>query len=500
MLLKFVKEWLENPDWWFCPRHSFDGYLNDKYGGILDLHISSDIGEIRQRALCIAYDQLPRHMYRGQSSNHIIQYFLIKSLDIFNTLPSLDDVHGNELCLLLLPLRHTNDPKNIFRAIEIMWKRICNSDDASEIGIYKKFLKASYERCPIIGGGNWDNIEVTEYPLEILDYKGSPDIDKPFFPQHSIVEMFAKHIRGDRYIISLSGGVDSMVGAYIAAHTLGKDKCCFVHINYNNRDTSNDEEMFVRYWSTKWGIRLYVRKFTEINRPLCMKYEMREVYETYTRNVRYACYREAWTKAKVILLHNQDDCFENIMTNITQKGKYENLLGMTHESVQDGICFIRPFLDIPKAQLIQYAHAVGIPYLYDSTPKWSQRGKIRDNIVPVLSSWNTGCIPAFFELSNHVKGLHTIVDNYVGMILKDVVVRDNGIIEIRNVKELPRDITVWRKMLSKLDLPQPSTKSIQMFIKRNTQVCAVGHLSKYLDIEFSNEIIIFKKSFCPPAQ
>jgi tRNA(Ile)-lysidine synthetase-like protein len=501
MLLSFIKEWLENPDWWFCPKHSFDAYINDKFCSILDTHDLEILEEAEKRALCIAYDQLPRHMFRGQPGNHIIQYYLRKALDIFNSLESLDDVHGHELCFLLLPLRHTNEPHNIFKAVEIVWGRCLNDDGAHEC-IYKKFLKASYERCPVVGGGSWDFINLTKYPSSILDYEGSTDIYEPFVLKHAIVQMFLKHIRIDsRYIISLSGGVDSMVGAYIAAHTLGKDRCCYVHINYNNRDTSHDEEMFVRYWSAKWGIRLYVRRFSEIQRPLCMKYDMREVYETYTRNVRYACYRDALPgDTKVILLHNKDDCFENILTNITQKGKYENLLGMTHSSVQDGICFYRPFLNIPKAKLIEYALTIGIPYLYDSTPKWSQRGQIRDHIVPVLSTWNTGCIPAFFELSSHVSGLHAIVDDYVDMILRDVVVRGNGVIEVevRGIKELPRDITVWRKILTKLNLPQPSTKSIEMFIQRGPG--SKAHLSKELDIEFSNGLVVFKKSISSPSQ
>ena len=500
MLLCFIKEWLENPGWWFNPIHSFDRYITDKYECILDIYIKP-VEDIEKRALCIAYDQLPYHIFRGQPSNHIIQYFQHRAINIYDTLTSLDDVHGHELCFLLLPLRHSNNPHNIFKALNIIWGKICESDIETNITIYKKFLRASYKRCPILSGGNWDILGLTQklYVEHILDFKGSANVDKPFIAQHPIVEVFSQHIYQDKdqFIISLSGGVDSMVGAYIASHTLGHEKCCYVHINYNNRDTSQDEEMFVRYWSSKWGVRLYVRKLHEINRPLCMKYDMREVYETYTRNIRYACYKEASLdeNPNVILLHNKDDCFENILTNITHKNKYDNLLGMTYtsKSIQDGICFIRPFLDISKKQLVEYAHSVGIPYLYDSTPKWSQRGQIRDNIVPTISSWNTGCIPAFFDLSLHLQSLHTIVDDYVDMMLKDVIKtgQEQDHIEIRGVKELPKDITVWRKIIAKLDLPQPSYKSIQMFLKKKG---GRGHLSKTLDVEFSDEVIIFKKS------
>jgi tRNA(Ile)-lysidine synthetase-like protein len=495
-LLCFIEKWLDNPKWWFCPRNSFDNHISTTYGHIIDTYYDiHTLNERQKRALCIAYDQLPRHIYRNQRGNHIIQFYLLKSLEIFNCLSSIDNVHGEELCFILLPLRHTNDITNIFKATEIIWKR--QDPNAT----YKKFLKASYQRCPIIGGGSWEYKQVLNYPNTILDYNGSMHMDIQFDSTNEVVKSCCKllHVK-NRYIISLSGGVDSMVGAYITAHSLGMERCCFLHINYNNRDTSNDEEDFVRYWSFKWGITLYVRKFTEINRPLCMEYDMRDVYETYTRDVRYACYKEVITSldstttagnSKVILLHNKDDCFENILTNITQKNKYENLLGMTHESIQDGICFLRPFLNTPKSHLIKYAQTHGIPYLYDSTPKWSQRGQIRDNIVPVLTKWNTDCLPAFFELSDHIKGLHSIVDEYVSMIMTDVVQYDDGHIEIKAIKELPRDIAVWRKIISTLNLPQPSSKSIQSFVNRKF---GKGHLSKELNIEFSNNTMIFTKS------
>ena len=50
----------------------------------------------------------------------------------------------------------------------------------------------------------------------------------------------------DKLIVSLSGGVDSMVIAS-CAHFLGMKTIC-VHINYNNRDESVLEAEFLRQW------------------------------------------------------------------------------------------------------------------------------------------------------------------------------------------------------------------------------------------------------------
>ena len=64
-----------------------------------------------------------------------------------------------------------------------------------------------------------------------------------------------------------------------------------VHINYCNRTTSDREEEFVKAWCDYMRIPLYIRRIEEINRPLCMENNLRDIYEYYTRNVRYSTYK-----------------------------------------------------------------------------------------------------------------------------------------------------------------------------------------------------------------
>ena len=517
ILNHFHDSWFKHPEWWFCPNNSHDAYIIEAFQDILDIpfpnvpqtSLSTNI------ALIIAYDQLPRHIFRNQPCKHIILHFLNKSLELLKYI-QLEEVHGEELCFILLPLRHTNNPTDIFKVLNIMWGRIVRTTTQPHLTkIYQRFIKATYERCPISFGTFFlSPLLNKEIPREILDFHS--ETISTFDPKHPLVSIFLKHLTNTTpYIISLSGGLDSMVCSYIAASIL-HIKPVFLHINYNNRETSSDEELFVRDWSNKLNIPLYIRKFDEINRPLCMKYELRDTYETYTRNVRYACYKDAMTDTRVILGHNKDDCCENFLTNVTKCTKYENLLGMEHISIVDGITFYRPFLDIPKSQLMEYAQAQGISYLYDSTPKWSQRGKIRDNVVPALNEWDRGCIPGFFSLATHVKGLHNILDQYVDTFLQDLHQEDDGgkiKIYLRNIKSPPNQIEVWRKLFQKLSLPQPTTKAIDCLIARlnshtrtktntltntnmntktNTRIKV--HLSKMLEIDIIPSTIIITNS------
>ena len=59
-------------------------------------------------------------------------------------------------------------------------------------------------------------------------------------------------------------------------------------------------------------------------------------------------------------------------------------------------------MEIKKEDIYDYAHKIGIPYLTDSTPKWSQRGKIRDIVRPCLEQWNNSMIDSMFNLSDRM--------------------------------------------------------------------------------------------------
>ena len=152
-----------------------------------------------------------------------------------------------------------------------------------------------------------------------------------------------------------------------------------------------------------------------------MERNLRATYETYTRNVRYHSYKAAWqlahfsstTTPQVLLGHNKDDTFENILTNLAHKNHYDNLHGMLPLQSVDQITFLRPLLSIDKADLYQYAQTYGIPHLADSTPAWSQRGQIRDTVKPTLTNWEPAIIPSLFHLSQRLSDYSLCVEELI---------------------------------------------------------------------------------------
>jgi DNA-directed RNA polymerase beta' subunit len=90
--------------------------------------------------------------------------------------------------------------------------------------------------------------------------------------------------------VSISGGVDSMVCSYILKQIPNINFIC-VHIDYYNRKECEQEEELLKWWcNTILDVPLYIRRIDEINRPKCMEYELRDLYESYTKNIRFNSY------------------------------------------------------------------------------------------------------------------------------------------------------------------------------------------------------------------
>ena len=109
----------------------------------------------------------------------------------------------------------------------------------------------------------------------------------------------------------------------------------------------------------------------------------RNFYERETHKLRFEQYRKL--QCPILLGHNYDDILENIITNISSSSHKDNLKGMSEISEINNVCLYRPMLNISKKDIIAYAKRTNIPYLKDSTPTWSRRGKLRDTVIPTLN-------------------------------------------------------------------------------------------------------------------
>jgi tRNA(Ile)-lysidine synthetase-like protein len=494
---QFITEWFDHPDWWFGASTDIDVYLSRTYQHLL---FDEDLSKDTSLDWVIILDQLPRHVYRNQQANHVIAFYLEKALHML-TKVDVEGLNNQEWCFAMLPIRHKLDTCGIFAILPQTWKRISHDPGC----IIRRFLKATYERCP-----------TSDQTQHLIVHKNECDwtIEKHtqilhFAPtqtrvavceKHPIVKEVSKHVKNlssTNMIMSLSGGVDSMVCLHILdgiKHHLGIQHIHVVHINYTNRSSAYDEEKFVVDWATSQGYHVCVRRIEEIKREQSMQHDLRNVYEAYTRNVRYGTYKTVDDCAPVVLGHNRDDCLENIFTNIAHQGKYDNLFGMKTVTEQDGIRFFRPLLNVTKEDIIHYARDHNIPYLPNSTPTWSQRGQIRSKIVPCLETWNVSFVPGLFSLSHALEDASKLVDDQVRMYTKNI--REDGIaktIDFDDKSCIPDSRMFWSAFIFKLSGVHTSTKSLDNFLERLVKYKASNSFDPIIRIELKKSIRVTLK-------
>lgn len=495
--------WFSNESLWFDASIEEDIHITSTFKDLFLIDIDEDKLFIDKKyaiSIILLYDQITRHVFRTIKDDNIL---------FWNRFTFIEETHSialnycikvyfeykekltpYEFCFVLMPLRHSNDFRKIKYVLNESWNKINESSNNNEISIYKKYIKATYERAfyqsdhvKMIQFYNFysddiitscklnkiinilkntfatilDNRICDEKKIKTIDINSKSDSFANIFYNN-----FNKLLKIDnKYILSISGGVDSMICSYILKIKKYNFDCVF--INYNNRKESSDEELFVIEWCKSLNVNLYVRKIDEINRNNCMKYNLRELYENYTRDIRLFTYSSINDNPNVILGHNQDDCIENIFTNITQKTKYENLFGMDFIVILKfndvNINFFRPLLNIDKQTIYLFASLFKIPFLFDSTPKWSQRGKIRDIVRPAIENWNKDSIVGLIELNNILKNSFELIDSLVNLWFEKIT---NNTLQFSHDQLIINNI-FWKKLFVKLNFSF-SIHSISNFI------------------------------------
>ena len=199
--------------------------------------------------------------------------------------------------------------------------------------------------------------------------------------------------------ISLSGGVDSMIilkmsiifkkyQSIILAKKLWKKELSLhtiigIHINYNNREESKKEEIFLKEYCKNNNVVFECLNIEDISRELTD----RDKYEEESRNRRFNFYKTNMIKynfSSVLIGHHKDDIVENVFTNIMNGRSLLDLSVIVPSNKILEVQITRPLIEFQKNRVFKLAHEYYVPYFKDTTPDWSNRGVLRKQIFPNL--------------------------------------------------------------------------------------------------------------------
>ena len=514
--------WFQHSHYWFgCPS-SFDLCIQETYKNYVEEiqhhQVSSSFIEQfnhHKKEIFIhilVCDQFSRHIFRQQPTK--IALFDQKALYFFEKYQILSNIHHYELpeerCFLLMPLRHTFQLTHIYTCLHLVNQWISEHYHK----MYERFIKAS---CKKIYELNKEKILFVPSPIpnlisfdsSILDPISCPTLSKlcPISKKNKLIQHFENQCKTFlfplitsnnhnnncnnnlkyRVTVSISGGVDSCVCLYLLHHFYhhypemqNKITIQAFMVNYENRHQQSLEQEYVQALCQTLNIPFYVRHINELSRTTIKD---RSFYETYTKNIRYDCYHNV--SDIIILGHNLDDCMGNIINNIKKNINYENLKGMSILQEDNQLRIFRPLLDIKKDTILAFSQEHNLPFVYDSTSKECERGKIRDQMIPFLNQFDKNIYQGLIQLSNNYYEIYKIYEKVFPKITYPTLSLSNPIlIEQQSIFFFDYWKRVFSHVCKTLHIPYIKNKSTHNFlrnIQRNKHIIII--LSKHLYIQ-----------------
>jgi len=342
----------------------------------------------------IYHDQFVRHFQRLLGTAVITERDVENSrhqaiMQVCLHLDELKKADEVELVFACMPYKHTHRYEFIFTFIHNTWLHARPGKTIAEYPILHKFYMDTYTKA--YGYETiCDAIFTADHALEKYDASQITDYYPPAYTSEDNATWLAripaactpcfKAIKtlNSPLIVSLSGGVDSMVMLAALKQTHG-DGVVATHIIYGNRTIAEQEYSFIATYCKKLGVPLYVYRIPWLRRGTVD----RDYYESQTRIMRFAVYRAVadlcgHAEPQVCLGHIRDDAVENVWTNFAHGMHLHNLKKMHVREQQMGVQICRPFLELTKSDIYKMSTDAAIPYLKNTTPSWSNRGKFRE--------------------------------------------------------------------------------------------------------------------------
>jgi len=272
-------------------------------------------------------------------------------------------------------------------------------------------------------------------------------------------------------ILSLSGGVDSMVLLFIIKVIIEKDIIA-IHINYNNRKETDLEKIYLHDYCKKLGVIFESTTFEIKRRDI-----RRTNYENYSTKTRYLFYEKMLNKyststGSIILGHHKDDIIENIFHNFMNTKHLFNLSSISLIGFRLGVNLIRPLIELTKIEVYSFANVFFIPYFNDTTPNWSNRGIFRNIIMKALEKSYHNPNHNLLNVSEQLNNWSSVIDSLiVNPILESIEwnIQDFGIsakFSFEKIKD--QNYVLWLEILKRIyhkySLNCPSKKSVKNLI------------------------------------
>ncbi|HEX4935475.1 MAG TPA: tRNA lysidine(34) synthetase TilS [Gemmatimonadaceae bacterium] len=204
---------------------------------------------------------------------------------------------------------------------------------------------------------------------------------------------------GGRFVLAVSGGVDSMVLLHAAATACptpeGAQRLVVATFDHGTGAHARDAVAHVRRWATAWGLRVVARA---ADRPIAPP------VEAAWRAARWDFLREVAADhgARVVTAHTLDDQLETVVMRAMRGAGARGLSALRAPSNVR-----RPLLPITREEVLAYAAAHAVAWVDDpgNASRAHLRNRVRLDLLPALTAADPSFGDAMLALADRAAAL-----------------------------------------------------------------------------------------------
>ena len=290
-------------------------------------------------------------------------------------------------------------------------------------------------------------------------------------------------------VIALSGGIDSVVLLhFLNSHYPGNIRA--VHINHNLSKHSKDWSLFCKELCHKQGVEF---KSIDINIKTSSNIEEN------ARKKRYNSLKSELSKNEVLCTaHHQEDQSETFLLQLFRGSGVAGLASMPKmKSFADSFLY-RPFLNISKQLIVDYATKYNLDWVEDDSNinLNFKRNLLRLEFIPKLESGFEGVIKNISRSAYHQSEALKLINDLAKIDIEKFNLVINHKIQVLSLTQLPerRVANVLRYYIAQRGFLMPSNKVLTELIsvlraKDDAKVILKWHL--YEVRRYDNELYFF---------
>ena len=242
-------------------------------------------------------------------------------------------------------------------------------------------------------------------------------LNKYRFQQH--LESICTDHKELKFLLAISGGVDSMVLVNLFESL--NFKFHVAHVNYHFREEdSNLDQKLVEDYCKNHHIKFHLKDISEVERS-----GMKSL-QNWARTIRYDFFFKVLKEEKldfIVTAHHLNDDLETFIINLSRRSGIKGLSGIPRNENQ----ILRPLLLFSKSEIYQFAEENKMEFREDQSNKKDDylRNKIRNQLTTKILDIFPDFLNSFQESISHLNAVNHFFQAEIEKVYEEIIISGN---------------------------------------------------------------------------